>query len=468
MTSRSTIAREVAAFVVGTALDDIPGEVIDVMRNDAIDIAGCVLWGHETPWGRGIVEHVASSGEPAQASVWGTDITASPGGVALALGTLGHSFDFDDYHSEAKLHPATVVLPAVFALGDYLESSGREVLRAATLGFEVMIRLSIASGPVATMLNGFHLTGICGSVGAAAGAAVLLGLDEQQTANALGLAATQSSGLMGFLHDGSETKRLHAGKAAQSGILAAQLAQRGFTGPARVFELDHGGFCSAYSPQPQPDEMLTALSQRWTAGEVSFKRYSCCGSIHSTLDLVSQGVADLGIKPTDVDEVEVRHSSAVIQQCGWEYVPADVLHAQMSIEYCVAALLAEGTVLPEQFRPELLNDPEVLAIAKRVRVTQDPWVEELYPSKFASRVIVRADGEERDLRTLHPKGAPENPLEENEIDEKFHGLAGLRLHDAQRHRFIEEARRLEAIDNVRDFTRLLVPGGDVRPVREMT
>lgn len=451
-----TIAQEVAAFLVGTELADIPDRVLDVMRDDVVDIAGCVLWGHETPWGRAMVEHLDAAGEAPQVSVWGTPLRVSPGSAALALGTLGHSFDFDDYHPEAKLHPATVVLPAVLALGDALGSSGREVLRAATLGFEVMIRLSLASGPVATMLSGFHLTGICGSVGAAAGAALLLGLDQRQTAHALGLAATQSSGLMGFLHDGSESKRLHAGRAAQSGILAAQLARRGYTGPARVFELDHGGFCSAFSPEPRPEAMLTALGERWTAGEVSLKRYSCCGSIHSTLDLVAQGVEELGVAPTDVDEIEVRHSSAVIQQCGWEYVPADVLHAQMSIQYCVAALLAEGAVLPEQFRAELLDDPDLLALAKRVRFTADPEIEALYPAKFASRVVVRAGGQERDLRTLHPKGAPEHPLDRTEIDEKFDALASRRLGRERRAAVVREARRLQDVDDIRAFTGLLV------------
>ena len=455
MNSGSTVAQQVAAFLVGTSFEDIPETVLYVMRNDVIDIAGCVLWGLETPWGRAIVEHVGDSSEPQQVAVWGTDLRVSPGSAALAMGLLGHAFDFDDYHPEAKLHPATVVLPAVFAMGEHLGSSGREVLRAAALGFEVMIRLSIASGPVQTMLNGFHLTGICGSVGAAAGVAVLLGLDEAETSHALGLAATQSSGLMGFLHDGSDTKRLHAGRSAQSGILAAQLASRGFTGPARVFELDHGGFCSAFSTQPQPLKMLDGLAERWTAGEVSFKRYSCCGSIHSTLDLVAQAVTEMGAKADGIDEVEVLHSPAVIQQCGWEYVPSDVLHAQMSIQYCVAALLLEGAVLPDQFRRELLDDAQLLTLAKRVRMTADPDIERLYPAKFASRVIVRAGGQERDLSTLHPKGAAENPLLDEEVNEKFAALADMRLGPVPRDQVLQMARQLDDVGDVGEFTSLL-------------
>lgn len=459
MNSQSTIVREVASFIRSVRLSSIPDDVRHKVQDDVVDIAGCILWGYETPWGQAIVEHIAESGEPRQASIWGSSVAASPGAAALAMGTLGHSLDFDDYHAEAKLHPATVVFPAVFALGEHLGSSGGDVLRAAVLGFESMIRLSIAAGPVPTMLNGFHLTGICGTVGAAAGAAVLLDLDEEETAHALGLAATQSAGLMGFLHDGSETKRLHPGRSAQSGILAAQLAQRGFTGPARVFELDHGGFCSAFSTDPHAEKMLDGIGQRWTAGEISFKRYSCCGSIHSTLDLVEQGVEELGVKVSEVDDIEVRHSPAVIQQCGWDYVPSDVLHAQMSIQFCVAALLTEGAVLPAQFRPERLDDPDVLALAKKVRFTSDPEIEALYPAKFASRVVIRAGGRERDLRTEHPKGAPDHPLTREEVDEKFNALAAGRLSARQRDEVSRRARRLDEIDDIRTFTSLLVPGG---------
>jgi aconitate decarboxylase len=316
-----------------------------------------------------------------------------------------------------------------------------------------MIRLSLATGPVSTMLNGFHLTGICGAVGAAAGASRLLDLDAATTANALGLAATQSAGLMGFLHDGSETKRLHAGKAAQSGILAAHLARSGLTGPRRVFELEHGGFCHAFGTDPEPGRLVEGLGQRWHAGDVSFKRYSCCGSIHSTLDLVSDAVAELGVTPDEIDEIEVRHSPAVISQCGWTYEPSDTLHAQMSVQYCVAALLLEGTVLPVQFRPALLADPALLRLASRVRFTPDDDVAAKYPVKFASRVIVRAGGAEADVCTDHPKGAPENPMSAAEVEQKFFDLTENRLGKDQQREFVSGARGMEQLA---DVTALLV------------
>jgi 2-methylcitrate dehydratase PrpD len=445
----STLAAELGDFLASATLADVPEHVRDRLRDDVVDLAGCAVFGLQTPWGSAVAQHVVAQQERPDASIWGTASRASAGGAALALGTLAHSFDFDDYHAEAKLHPATVVVPAALSLGESLSSSGERVLLATALGFETMIRLALASGPVSTMLNGFHLTGICGSVGAAAAAACLLELDVRTTAHALGLAATQSAGLMGFLHDGSETKRLHAGKAAQSGILAAQLAARGLTGPARVFELEHGGFCHAFGVDPQPARLVEDLGRRWRAGDVSFKRYSCCGSIHSTLDLVTEAVRRLGVEPGQIDEIEVLHSPAVIAQCGWRYEPSDVLHAQMSIQYSVAALLLEGAVLPEQFRQSMLDDAALLALAARVRFTPDDDVAEKYPAKFASRVVVRAGGAEVDLRTDHPKGAPDNPLTREEVDEKFLRLTQDGLSKEQQQRFVQGARQLDRLENVK-------------------
>lgn len=448
MAATSTLAGKLSEFLASATLADVPSSVRDRLRDDVVDLAGCAVFGLQTPWGAAVAEYVAAQEERPDASLWGTATRASAGGAALALGTLGHSFDFDDYHAEAKLHPATVVVPAALALGESLHSNGERVLLATTLGFETMIRLALASGPVPTMLNGFHLTGICGSVGAAAAAACLLELDPATTAHALGLAATQSAGLMGFLHDGSETKRLHAGKAAQSGILAAQLAARGLTGPARVFELEHGGFCHAFGVDPRPARLVEDLGERWHAGDVSFKRYSCCGSIHSTLDLVSDAVRQLGVAVGDIDEIEVKHSPAVIAQCGWTYEPSDVLHAQMSIQYCVAVLLLEGAVLPEQFRRTMVDDPAVLQLAARVRFTPDDDVAEKYPAKFASRVAVRAGGAEIDIRTDHPKGAPERSLTPDEVDEKFLRLTRDGLGKEQQRRFVDNARQLDQLDDV--------------------
>lgn len=452
-----SLTEQFAQFSRNTPADALPADVVSTIVKDVVDLAGCVLWGHETPWGRRIVEHVRTIGGPGPAGVWGSDLHVAPTDAALAVGTLGHAIDFDDYHPGAKLHPATVVLPAVLSLATQTRSTGAEVIKAAAIGFEVMIRVSLATGSVAGMLRGFHMTGICGGIGAAAGASSLLRLDPSATAHALGLATTQSAGLMAFVHGGSDSKRIHAGRAAEVGIASAYMARSGLTAPAEILEMPHGGFMSALSDSAQPDLALQGLGSVWHAAEVSFKPYSCCGSIHSTLDCVAQLIAQHGLSVSDIDVIEVEQSHAVLTQCGWEYVPSDAMHAQMSLQYCMAILLLEGEILPRQFRSERLADPEVLALAARVKVVPTDEMDGLYPATFASRVRIHSGNRVHEVFRESPLGSADNPMTEDQIEAKFRSLAVDRVgHDAS-DRFLAAAKGLRGANSVQPLLHPLVP-----------
>lgn len=450
------LSRELADFITATRLTDVPDDLRRYLRDDLADIAGCVIYGHQAPSGPAIVDYARGLGEPGDAAIWGSTARAGAATAALAMGTLGHSYDFDDYHPEAKIHPAAVVATAATALAEQRGVTGAALLGAIAVGFETAIRVSLATGPVPTMLAGFHLTGVCGTVGAAAAAARLYDLGSEAIAHALGLAASQGAGLMGFVYDGSTTKRLHAGRAAQSGIQAAALAAHGLTAPERAFELPHGGLFHAHSPEPDPDALTRDLGTRWATEDLSLKRYSCCGSIHSTLDLVGQAVAELDAEPEQVEAIEVHHSPAVLTQCGAPYEPSDAVHALMNLRYCVAALLLEGAVQPAQFRPELLHDPRVPPLAERVRTYVDPYIERVYPARFAAHIVLRAWGRAVELRTDHPKGAAANPLTTAEIDDKFRRLTDDRLTPERQDAALDTIRRIEEVP-VRDLTAHLVP-----------
>lgn len=452
----SSLSEEFAALIVGTTLQSLPEPLVAVLEQDLVDVVGCALWGLETPWGQRILQHVASSG-PGPASIWGTGLTSAPDKAALALGTLAHAIDFDDYHPGAKVHPAAVVLPAALALGEALGSSGADVLVAAALGFEVMIRVSLATGSVAGMLNGYHMTGITGGVGAAAAAAKLLGLDRVRTAHALGLAATQASGLMGFVHEGSDTKRLHAGRAAEIGIVSAQLAAIGMTAPPHMLEMPHGGFMSAFSTDPHPDRALLDLGRRWHAAEISFKRFSCCGSIHSSVEALGDVVAAHALDAGEVERISVRQSRAVIAQCGWPYQASNAMHAQMSMRYCLAVYLLDGQILPTQFRDDRLDAPDVVALAARIDVVEDEEMELLYPERFASVVEVEARGRVFEGRCMSPSGSADNPVAGPQIEAKFRALASGRIGADRAGEFLAAAREVVHQDHVRSITGALVP-----------
>ena len=241
------ITLALADFIVGVRAGGVPASVRAVLQDAVIDAVGCGLFGLTQPACRIVQSYALEQGGPPEATLWASGgAKVSAGHVALAAGTAIHGFDFDDHH-RAKIHPGAAVLPVVLALGEREGIDGPTFLAALAAGYEAMIRVSLAANPNAARMRGWHLTGTTGTFGAAAAAAVILGFDALTTASALGLAGTQSAGLWAFNSDGAMSKRLHPGRAAESGVLSAALAGRGFQGPRYILEAEDGGFLAAMS-----------------------------------------------------------------------------------------------------------------------------------------------------------------------------------------------------------------------------
>jgi 2-methylcitrate dehydratase PrpD len=319
-----------------------------------------------------------------------------------------------------------------------------------------MIRTSLAAGTLSMRRRGWHITGMCGTFGAAAAAGQLLGLDSDGMANALGLAGTQSAGLMAFTCDGSNSKRLHPGRAAQSGILAAELAARGFTGPTAVLEYTDGGFCQAVSDATNLELLTAGLGQEFVTADVSLKPYACCGSTHSSIDAVRWLVQQHAIRPQDVDEIVVYNHSVVKLQTSWRYEPVSPMQAQMNIEYCVAVALVEGQAGPQQFSNDRIVDPLLVDLAHKVRFEIDPEIEQIYPRAFPGKVAIRL----RDGRTVQhavpgPTGSPQCPMSLDTVGEKFHQLVDPILGHDRATRLAELVAHIDTLDNVQTITELL-------------
>ena len=218
--------RELARFISETSYDDLSDNLRACIGKYFLDAVGCGLYGTTTESGRILSGFIQEQGGNAEATLWRSAWRGPVGPVALCLGTWMHAFELDDYHSGAKLHPGAVVFAAAFPLAEKMGANGEAFMTACAVGYETMIRASIAADALEVRRRGFHLTGLCGPFGAAAAAANLMRLNPEQTANALGLAGTQGAGTWAFQCDGSETKRFHAGRAAQSGLMAASLAER--------------------------------------------------------------------------------------------------------------------------------------------------------------------------------------------------------------------------------------------------
>jgi len=424
------LTRALAGWIAGLSAAALPPATQAAVRLAVLDTLGAALYGMDQPWTRAVREWAgrsSPSGNAPRATVWGEpEARLRPVDAALVNAVAAHAFELDDFN--AKLHPGAVVVPAAMAVAEAVAASGEALQRAVAAGYEVMIRTSLALDPSAARLRGWHLTGVCGPLGAAAAAAVLLRLDAERTAWALGLAATQGAGLFAFNADGAMSKRLHPGFAAASGIRAAELAELGVTGPASVLETPDGGYLRAFSDVVHPECLSDGLGLAWHLEQTYFKPYSCCGSLHSYVDAALDLRARHGGPPPAGRRVRAGLARVVEVQCGFDYHPGTELNAQMNARYCIATALLEGAMLPAQFAGAKLADPQILALAERIELLHDPALDEIYPGNYVGWVEVEtaAGGFER-VYVLDPSGSTANPEREAGLRAKFRALMAERL-----------------------------------------
>jgi len=432
-----------AKFIAGLKSEDIPVSTRSVVVKALIDGIGCGLYGLLTPWAKIIHELALEQGGPQESSLWaagGRKVSAM--NAALAAGTAIHSFEVDD-HCRAKTHPGAPVISAAVALGEREGISGAKLLTAITAGYETMIRICLAANPGVVRMRGWHSTGTGGTFGAAAAASVILGLDAETTASALGLAGTQSAGLYAFSADGAMSKRLHPGRAAESGIMAALLAARGFHGPRFVLEAEDGGFFGAFSDETCITEVTAGLGREWRTDDVCFKPYACCGSNHSSIDATLSIMAEQKLKPGDVDHVVTGVSRIVETQTGFVYRPTTVLNAQMSQRYNIAVAMLDKQAYLEQFTEERIKEREVCELASRIKVEVDPEMDAVYPKLYAGKVTVVMKGGQRITKRVdYSKGMPENPMDKEDIERKFLSLAGAAVGREQAESLLAEVNRV--------------------------
>lgn len=417
-----------AGFASRLSSESIPPNVKKHAKLCILDGLGCALFGTTLPWGRIVDEFVSHMGGREEATLWGTGGRVPAANAALVNGTLIHSFELDDLHQVSILHPTSVVLPAVFAIAEMDPSmSGTELLTAVVAGYEVGARVGMSVG-TSQLLRGFHPTGTLGGIAAAAAAGRALRLSPEQMAHGISIGATQGAGLMAAQFD-SMVKRMHAGRAAQSGVYGALLARKGFIGIDRVLEEPYGGFCATIGEEPDLDALTRNLGETFETLSIGFKSYACCGSCHTSVEAAKRLREDNGLSPVDVERIEVETTRATLLHVGWPYEPASATRAQMNLPYCVAVTLADGDAFIDQFTQARIRDPELVALAGRVEVRNDPALDALGPQ---GRHTVRMKVTCRDGRVLkqiqhHSKGSPAAPLSRDEVIEKFHRLASIAI-----------------------------------------
>ncbi len=412
---------KLAEFIRNLRYDDLPDKTVHCAKLALLDWLGSAArGGTEKP--AEIARRVLQlQGGSAQATLLATGEKTSVLNAALGNGIASHIVELDDVHRGSIIHTGAVVIPAALAVSEMKRAGGRELIESIVAGYEVAIRIGEAVTP--SHYYFWHNTGTCGTFGACAAAGKLLDLNGEQLVWAIGNAGTQAAGLWEFMSDGAMSKHLHPGKAAQNGLLAALLAEGGFTGATAILEGERG-FCRATAPQFDLEKISVSLGTApYKVEDNSYKIHSSCRHTHPSIDIVLDLASRHRIRPPEITAVDVRTYKTALD-IAFNGDPQSVYAAKFSIQFCIALALYRGGCRIEDFSEANLRDPEIRALMSRVKVVLDDGLNSIHPAKWAATIsITTGSGDVVSGRTDFPLGDPENPASDEMLLAKFRGLA---------------------------------------------
>lgn len=457
------LTAHVAQFVVNTQLSEIPSDAIELGKKSILDGFGLALSGSEAETALLIQQYVNSLGcGSGGARVLASSVKYPARFAALANGIAIHVDDFDDTQLAAAkdrvygllVHPTVCVLPAALATAEISGKSGKELLAAYQVGVEVECKVAEAISP-RHYGDGFHSTGTCGVFGGASACARLKGLDGVHTARAFAIAASQAAGLRENF--GTMMKPFQAGHAAESGVVAADLAAIGWTGAEQILEAERG-FFHAYGGSYDAAVIMDRLGKPWTFQDpgVSIKPFPSGSLTHPGMTELQRLIRANSIRATDVAKVEVGANHNMLNTL-IHHRPTTGLQAKFSVEFCMAILLLDGKADQTKFTDSVVSRPDVQEMIGRVRFYTDPEAEKAGYDKMTTILkITLNDGRVISGRADFAKGSPTNPMSYDEVAEKFLGCAAFADWPTSKARqVIELVRGLEGVSDIRTLTALL-------------
>ena len=447
--------RKLAEFIVRTNYEKLPAEAVEISKGAILDCIGVALAGSREEAGKIMLSLARELGGQPVAGVIGGGFRTSPVLASLANGTIAHALDYDDVGGGT--HPSCWLVPTILALGERNKSSGKEVLTAYVLGFEVAARLKGLLG-AQHYGKGWHSTSTLGSLGAAAVATKLLKLDIKQTQRALGIAASLANGLR--QNFGTMTKPLHAGNAARNGVLAGLLTEKGFTADESILE-GRVGFLKVFGEDLEYD--LEGMCQQLGAPfavvspGIWLKAYPCCAGNHASIDAALHLRREHPFQPDEVVEVECA-TGPQTPKCLIRHRPKTGLEAKFSLEYCVSVALIDGEITLDRFTDERVLTPEIQNFIPRVKYS--------YPAELADKtglddlprtVTVRLrDGKVFSSKVWIPKGSPGNPMSKEERRSKFENCVQGVLSAKERAEVVRLVSNLEQIADIGGLMNILI------------
>jgi len=416
------VAESLAAWLGGLDPARLPAPVQEKARKLILDVLGLSVAARREDYVQAVL---ASAERGSTSTAFGHAGAFGAFDAALINGTAAHGEDFDDTFEGGPVHSGAVIVPAILAACEREGLGGDRFLIGVAGGVELMCRLALVA-PKAIHAAGFHPTAVLGALSAAGGVAAALGLDAARTTAAIGIAGSMASGIIEYLAEGTWTKRMHAGWAAQAGIRAALMARAGFKGPRTVLEGTHG-FFKAFAPSRAPafSPLLDRLGEHWLMRDIAFKPYACGTMTQPYIDCAI-ALAERGVAADQIVEITCKVGEGTVHRL-WEPLvakqhPANGYAGKFAAPYCIAYALVHGTLGLEAFADAKVHDERVRALAGKISYRIDPA--NPYPAAYTGQVgVVLADGGSIEERQPHMRGGAQQPLSLAELEEKFVGNA---------------------------------------------
>jgi 2-methylcitrate dehydratase PrpD len=411
--------RQLAEFATSFNLNDVPEDIKKRARDSITDTIATMIFGQDFPWSQMVINHAHMMGDDGKSYIMGNGnypVTAPY--AALANGALAHAFELDGaLRPSCGAHPGATILSSTLAMAQERNLSGKDLLTAFITGTEVMVRIGRATKH-SNETRGFHAPGTTGTFGGAVGCGKLLGFNETELVNAMGIAGSLSSGLVEFSRagNGAMVKRLHMGRAAEGGILAANLAASGFTGPDTVLE-GECGFLKVFCNEYDISELTKGLGTSWVSSRLSMKRFACHTAAHTPVQAILDLKRDENLQAHEIHSIRIETGAKELRRHNI-HDPADVMLAQYSVPFCVALALLYDPTDPRTFRDVDVSDQKINSLIDRIEMV--PWPTSDRPTPIASNTIIKTnDGRTLAIRVSDFKGTPDTPLSDTELNEKF-------------------------------------------------
>jgi len=446
----SAQTRELVTFASSLPAADVPERVLHESKRGLLDHLGVAVGAAQEPAARIARELAEELGGHPQAAVLGTSTRLRAPDAALVNGIAAHVFDFDDTHIPTILHATTPLYASGLALAEWRGRSGAELLAAHALGYEVGARVSVALYPE-HYDTGWHMTGTTGTLAAATASGRLLRLAPGTMTHALGIAATQAAGHREQF--GAMTKSFHAGHAAESGVGAALLAERGYVAAPDSWQGRRGMF-AVMSTRTTVEDLVDGLGERWEIFRNGIKPYACGVVSHPPIDTVRVLAREHGVRPDDVRRIELRVHPLVAELTG-KTEPRTGLEGKFSVRFACAIAMIEGTARERQFSDANVHREDVRALMSRIDVVPAPDV----PHEKAVAVAELVDGRTVEVRVDAATGTPENRLSDADLSEKFHDLVDPVLGQTQASRLEDLVWAVDRAETVDDIVAAAVPAG---------